>query len=128
MLARLITTRIIWRAVGVALLLAFGLAGWQALDAAGQRSKLATAQAELVTVKGELATAKATITTQRATLEAERLAAGADLAQCMADAQAEAAAQYRAGEAAARLSRNCVHDRGPAAVNRSLRDVLGEPK
>ncbi len=128
MLAQWITTRITMPIVGGAIGVALILAGWQAVEANVAKGRLARAEAQLATERASLATATTTIAQLRTTLQSEREAAGADLARCLADAQAEADRQYRAGEAAARLSRNCVHDQGRGAVTRSLRDVLGEPK
>lgn len=117
-----LTGKIAGGAVAVALI----IAGWQALEAHGARQRLASTGTALAAEKASTASLKATVATLRATIEAERAEAAAAVERANVACREEAARQYRAGQAAAGLSRNCVHDRGPAAVNRSLRDVLGE--
>lgn len=126
MLARWITTRITLPLVGGVVGVALILAGWQALEARSAKSRLVEAERALATERTTSATLRATLATVRATLATEREESAAAVARANVACREEAARQYRAGQAAAGLSRNCVHDQGPAAVNRSLRDVLGE--
>lgn len=126
MLARWITTRITLPLVAGAIAVPLMIAGWQNLEARQLRGQLGDAQRALATERTAAATLRATVATLRTTLATERTAQAGELAACEANARDEAARQFRAGQATAGLSRHCVHDRGPAAVNRALRDVLGE--
>lgn len=126
MLARWITTRITWPLMAAAVAVPLVLAGWQHLEARALKGQLTATQRELATTREAAATRLATIEQLRATLATERAEADAERARAAVAAREEAARQYRAGQAAAGLARHCVHDQGPAAVNRSLRDVLGE--
>jgi hypothetical protein len=71
-------------------------------------------------------TANAKVTLSEAARRTEREQCAEDFAGEVMRAKAEAEKAARAANAVAALTQNCVFDQGQPAVNRALRDVLGE--
>jgi hypothetical protein len=107
--------------LGVGFLISIGALAVTSSQVRDARAKLATEKQVVANLAGRVAQSESS-------RKAEREQCAADFAGLNARAKDEAERAAKSASAIATLTKNCVFDRGQPAVNRALRDVLGETK
>jgi hypothetical protein len=107
--------------LGICLLISIGALAVTSSQVKDARAKLVVSDNELTRVRGLLGTSESS-------RQAEREQCAADFAGEVERAKVEAERAAKSASAIATLTKNCAFDRGQPAVNRALRDVLGEGK
>jgi hypothetical protein len=112
-----------------------GLSIGLAMLAVAQTINLARSDHELKATRAILTQAQSSLKSEAARVAMSESARQAEREQCAQDfageverAKVEAERAAKSASAIATLTKNCAFDRGQPAVNRALRDVLGEGK